>query len=144
MVAIVSGCVTKSELDNVYGTFLQDTANKGELLFPAFFVCDCVPQFKFDNAYGRRRKLPDGSVLAMPLPPGSMRAPSPSSTTSTDADARSPLAPCVSPTVIGCVTKPELDHVYGCRHSPDAILRATACRTWLTRRAPLPSLFVGD
>merc|ERR1712023_339422 len=35
-------------------------ADKGELLFPAINVNDCVTKSKFDNVYGCRHSLPDG------------------------------------------------------------------------------------
>jgi adenosylhomocysteinase len=35
-------------------------AKKGELLFPAINVNDCVTKSKFDNVYGCRHSLPDG------------------------------------------------------------------------------------
>merc|ERR1711971_134742 len=39
---------------------LKDMAKKGELLFPAINVNDCVTKFKFDNVYGCRHSLNDG------------------------------------------------------------------------------------
>ena len=43
---------------------LQDMADKGELPFLALYVYDCVPQSKFDYAYGRRHSLPEGIMRA--------------------------------------------------------------------------------
>merc|ERR1712087_495787 len=37
---------------------------KGELLFPAINVNDCVTKSKFDNVYGCRHSLPDGIMRA--------------------------------------------------------------------------------
>jgi adenosylhomocysteinase len=39
-------------------------AEKGELLFPAINVNDCVTKSKFDNVYGCRHSLPDGIMRA--------------------------------------------------------------------------------
>merc|ERR1719229_1505822 len=39
-------------------------AAKGELLFPAINVNDCVTKSKFDNVYGCRHSLPDGIMRA--------------------------------------------------------------------------------
>merc|ERR1712232_998382 len=39
-------------------------AAKGELLFPAINVNDCVTKSKFDNIYGCRHSLPDGIMRA--------------------------------------------------------------------------------
>jgi len=39
---------------------LLEMAKKGELLFPAINVNDCVTKSKFDNVYGCRHSLPDG------------------------------------------------------------------------------------
>merc|ERR1712063_186741 len=43
---------------------LKDMAAKGELLFPAINVNDCVTKSKFDNVYGCRHSLPDGIMRA--------------------------------------------------------------------------------
>jgi len=43
---------------------LIEMANKGELLFPAINVNDCVTKSKFDNVYGCRHSLPDGIMRA--------------------------------------------------------------------------------
>ena len=39
---------------------MPERAAKGELLFPATIVNDCVTKPKFDNVHGRRNLLPDG------------------------------------------------------------------------------------
>merc|ERR1719214_408672 len=43
---------------------LKQMAAKGELLFPAINVNDCVTKSKFDNAYGCRHSLTDGIMRA--------------------------------------------------------------------------------
>merc|ERR1712025_1509103 len=43
---------------------LKEMAAKGELLFPAINVNDCVTKSKFDNVYGCRHSLPDGIMRA--------------------------------------------------------------------------------
>jgi adenosylhomocysteinase len=43
---------------------LIQMAEKGELLFPAINVNDCVTKSKFDNVYGCRHSLPDGIMRA--------------------------------------------------------------------------------
>merc|ERR1712070_1132415 len=43
---------------------LKEMADKGELLFPAINVNDCVTKSKFDNVYGCRHSLPDGIMRA--------------------------------------------------------------------------------
>merc|ERR1712072_729799 len=43
---------------------LKQMAAKGELLFPAINVNDCVTKSKFDNVYGCRHSLPDGVMRA--------------------------------------------------------------------------------
>merc|ERR1712109_184644 len=43
---------------------LKEMAAKGELLFPAINVNDCVTKSKFDNVYGCRHSLTDGSMRA--------------------------------------------------------------------------------
>merc|ERR1711939_948306 len=43
---------------------LISMADKGELLFPAINVNDCVTKSKFDNVYGCRHSLPDGIMRA--------------------------------------------------------------------------------
>merc|ERR1711971_1226816 len=43
---------------------LKEMAAKGELLFPAINVNDCVTKSKFDNVYGCRHSLNDGIMRA--------------------------------------------------------------------------------
>merc|ERR1712054_117968 len=43
---------------------LKEMAKKGELLFPAINVNDCVTKSKFDNVYGCRHSLNDGIMRA--------------------------------------------------------------------------------
>merc|ERR1711939_589420 len=43
---------------------LKEMAGKGELLFPAINVNDCVTKSKFDNVYGCRHSLPDSIMRA--------------------------------------------------------------------------------
>merc|ERR1712064_197721 len=43
---------------------LKEMVTKGELLFPAINVNDCVTKSKFDNVYGCRHSLPDGIMRA--------------------------------------------------------------------------------
>jgi adenosylhomocysteinase len=43
---------------------LYQMMERGELLFPAFNVNDCVTKSKFDNVYGCRHSLPDGLCRA--------------------------------------------------------------------------------
>jgi adenosylhomocysteinase len=40
-------------------------AAKGERLFPAINVYDCVAKSKFDKVYGCRHPLPDGIMRAI-------------------------------------------------------------------------------
>merc|ERR1712047_163983 len=53
---------------------LKEMANKGELLFPAINVNDCVTKSKFDNVYGCRHSLPDGIVRATDVMIGGKRS----------------------------------------------------------------------
>merc|ERR1712169_74157 len=53
---------------------LKDMAGKGELLFPAINVNDCVTKSKFDNVYGCRHSLPDGIMRATDVMIGGKRA----------------------------------------------------------------------
>merc|ERR1712100_275951 len=48
---------------------LKEMAAKGELLFPAINVNDCVTKSKFDNVYGCRHSLPDGIMRATDVMP---------------------------------------------------------------------------
>merc|ERR1719262_1484679 len=52
---------------------LKDMAKKGELLFPAINVNDCVTKSKFDNVYGCRHSLPDGVMRATDVMIGGKR-----------------------------------------------------------------------
>jgi len=52
---------------------LKDMAKKGELLFPAINVNDCVTKSKFDNVYGCRHSLPDGIMRATDVMIGGKR-----------------------------------------------------------------------
>merc|ERR1712167_176648 len=47
---------------------------KGELLFPAINVNDCVTKSKFDNVYGCRHSLPDSIMRATDVMIGGKRA----------------------------------------------------------------------
>jgi adenosylhomocysteinase len=49
-------------------------AAKGELLFPAINVNDCVTKSKFDNVYGCRHSLPDAIMRATDVMIGGKRA----------------------------------------------------------------------
>merc|ERR1711992_78929 len=53
---------------------LKEMVNKGELLFPAINVNDCVTKSKFDNVYGCRHSLPDGIMRATDVMIGGKRA----------------------------------------------------------------------
>merc|ERR1712149_74209 len=53
---------------------LKEMAAKGELLFPAITVNDCVTKSKFDNVYGCRHSLPDGIMRATDVMIGGKRA----------------------------------------------------------------------
>merc|ERR1712036_100316 len=53
---------------------LLEMANKGELLFPAINVNDCVTKSKFDNVYGCRHSLPDSIMRATDVMIGGKRA----------------------------------------------------------------------
>merc|ERR550537_1814132 len=48
-------------------------AKKGELLFPAINVNDCVTKSKFDNVFGCRHSLPDGLMRATDVMIGGKR-----------------------------------------------------------------------
>merc|ERR1712190_273665 len=52
---------------------LKEMAAKGELLFPAINVNDCVTKSKFDNVYGCRHTLPDGIMRATDVMIGGKR-----------------------------------------------------------------------
>merc|ERR1712209_92812 len=53
---------------------LKEMAGKGELLFPAINVNDCVTKSKFDNVYGCRHSLPDGIMRATDVMIGGKRS----------------------------------------------------------------------
>merc|ERR1712230_68528 len=53
---------------------LKEMAVKGELLFPAINVNDCVTKSKFDDVYGCRHSLPDGIMRATDVMIGGKRA----------------------------------------------------------------------
>merc|ERR1719201_1104467 len=53
---------------------LKEMASKGELLFPAINVNDCVTKSKFDNVYGCRHSLNDGIMRATDVMIGGKRA----------------------------------------------------------------------
>merc|ERR1712054_503422 len=53
---------------------LKEMAGKGELLFPAINVNDCVTKSKFDNVYGCRHSLPDSMMRATDVMIGGKRA----------------------------------------------------------------------
>merc|ERR1712178_540835 len=53
---------------------VKEMAKKGELLFPAINVNDCVTKSKFDNVYGCRHSLPDGIMRATDVMIGGKRA----------------------------------------------------------------------
>jgi len=53
---------------------LKQMAARGELLFPAINVNDCVTKSKFDNVYGCRHSLPDGVMRATDVMLGGKRA----------------------------------------------------------------------
>merc|ERR1711886_22213 len=52
---------------------LKEMAAKGELLFPAINMNDCVTKSKFDNVYGCRHSLPDGIMRATDVMIGGKR-----------------------------------------------------------------------
>merc|ERR1711939_867864 len=53
---------------------LKEMADKGELLFPAINVNDCVTWAKFDNVYGCRHSLQDSIMRATDVMIGGKRA----------------------------------------------------------------------
>jgi len=52
---------------------LREMVTRGELLFPAINVNDCVTKSKFDNVYGCRHSLPDGIMRATDVMIGGKR-----------------------------------------------------------------------
>merc|ERR1712225_191328 len=71
MAAVVRG-VSEETTTGVHR--LKEMAAKGELLFPAINVNDCVTKSKFDNVYGCRHSLPDGIMRATDVMIGGKRA----------------------------------------------------------------------
>merc|ERR1719473_101270 len=71
MAAVVKG-VSEETTTGVHR--LKEMADKGELLFPAINVNDCVTKSKFDNVYGCRHSLPDGIMRATDVMIGGKRA----------------------------------------------------------------------
>jgi len=67
-------CMGVSEETTTGVLRLKDMAAKGELLFPAINVNDCVTKSKFDNVYGCRHSLPDGIMRATDVMIGGKRA----------------------------------------------------------------------
>merc|ERR1712139_459761 len=53
---------------------LREMMGKGELLFPAINMGDCVTKSKFDNVYGCRHSLPDSIMRATDVMIGGKRA----------------------------------------------------------------------
>ena len=53
---------------------MKEVAKKGELLFPATDVKDCVTRSKFDNVYGYRHSLLDGIMRTTDVMIGGKRA----------------------------------------------------------------------
>merc|ERR1712159_963739 len=53
---------------------LREMAAKGELLFLAINVNECVTKSKFDNVYGCRHSLPDAIMRATDVMIGGKRA----------------------------------------------------------------------
>merc|ERR1712012_976156 len=53
---------------------LKEMVTKGELLFPAINVNDCVTKSKFDNVYGCRHSLNDGIMRATDVMIGGKRS----------------------------------------------------------------------
>ncbi|CAE7251811.1 SAHH, partial [Symbiodinium microadriaticum] len=69
------GAVSESAEETTTGVHrLREMAAKGELLFPAINVNDCVTKSKFDNVYGCRHSLPDSIMRATDVMIGGKRA----------------------------------------------------------------------
>jgi len=66
-------CVGVSEETTTGVHRLKEMAVRGELLFPAINVNDCVTKSKFDNVYGCRHSLPDGIMRATDVMIGGKR-----------------------------------------------------------------------
>merc|ERR1712188_332412 len=71
MAAVVKG-VSEETTTGVHR--LKEMASKGELLFPAINVNDCVTKSNFDNVYGCRHSLPDSIMRATDVMIGGKRA----------------------------------------------------------------------
>merc|ERR1712230_199746 len=67
-------CMGVSEETTTGVLRLKEMASKGELLFPAINVNDCVTKSKFDNVYGCRHSLPDSIMRATDVMIGGKRA----------------------------------------------------------------------
>jgi adenosylhomocysteinase len=71
----MSKCVRGVSEETTTGVHrLKQMAAKGELLFPAINVNDCVTKSKFDNVYGCRHSLTDGIMRATDVMLGGKRA----------------------------------------------------------------------
>merc|ERR1711937_549965 len=71
----MSKCVRGVSEETTTGVHrLKQMAAKGELLFPAINVNDCVTKSKFDNVYGCRHSLTDGIMRATDVMIGGKRA----------------------------------------------------------------------
>merc|ERR1712201_50017 len=70
---MVANCKGVSEETTTGVHRLKEMAAKGELLFPAINVNDCVTKSKFDNVYGCRHSLPDGIMRATDVMIGGKR-----------------------------------------------------------------------
>merc|ERR1711886_9586 len=71
----MSKCVRGVSEETTTGVHrLKQMAAKGELLFPAINVNDCVTKSKFDNVYGRRHSLTDGIMRATDVMLGGKRS----------------------------------------------------------------------
>merc|ERR1711881_72046 len=71
---MAAACHGVSEETTTGVHLLKEMAAKGELLFPAINVNDCVTKSKFDNVYGCRHSLPDGIMRATDVMIGGKRA----------------------------------------------------------------------
>merc|ERR1719409_2201347 len=70
----MSKCVRGVSEETTTGVHrLKEMAAKGELLFPAINVNDCVTKSKFDNVFGCRHSLPDGIMRATDVMIGGKR-----------------------------------------------------------------------
>merc|ERR1739848_910929 len=71
---MVKACHGVSEETTTGVHRLKQMAAKGELLFPAINVNDCVTKSKFDNVYGCRHSLTDGIMRATDVMLGGKRS----------------------------------------------------------------------